>query len=74
VACDGAGGKDGEEHTRGFWGCLLANPLTMARPGLQAVLFRDLEKVYRKLERQKNPDKITNMMKDVSNKLKECKA
>jgi hypothetical protein len=41
---------------------------------LQSELFKALDKLYRKLERQKNPDKITGMMKDVSNKLKECKA
>jgi hypothetical protein len=40
---------------------------------VQEVLFTQLNKLYKKLEGQKNPDKITNLMNQVSTKLKECK-
>ncbi len=41
---------------------------------MQQALFKELDKVYRKLEKQKNPGKIHDLMKVVTEKLKECKA
>ncbi|GFH26092.1 t-SNARE coiled-coil homology domain-containing protein [Haematococcus lacustris] len=39
-----------------------------------AGLFKDLGKLYKKIEKTTNPDKVHNLMKDTTAKLKECKA
>ena len=37
-------------------------------------IFAQLDKLFKKAEKTKNPEKIHQMMKDISEKCKECKA
>lgn len=37
-------------------------------------LFKELEKAFKKVNKTKNADKLHNMMKDITNKLKEAKS
>jgi hypothetical protein len=71
---------DEEQHLVGCCtGCTPASdsnscaPLTPALLYLQEALFAELHKLYGKLEKQKNPDKITSLMNQIVMKLKDCK-